>query len=333
MSKQLGTYAGYIAKSRYARYLDEENRREHWYETVKRYFDFMTTHLATKHQYTLSPHLRNRLEEAVLKTEIMPSMRALMTAGPALERQNIGGYNCAYLPVDDPKSFDEAMYILLNGTGVGFSVEQKYVSKLPEIPDTLFQSQTIIVVRDSKEGWAKALRQLIALLYAGEIPNWDVTQVRPTGARLKTFGGRASGPGPLVDMFSFVVSKFKTAVNRKLTSLEVHDIMCKIGEVVVVGGVRRCLPGDALVQVAPDQWKEMQKMTDEDQIYLDGEYQNVLNVFDQGIQHVMKIELDDGTYLESTENHRWLVFNKETEELEWVMTKDLQDIHGMIDPN
>jgi ribonucleoside-diphosphate reductase alpha chain len=183
--------------------------------------------------------MRKELQDAVTNLEVVPSMRSIMTAGDALERQNIAGYNCSYLPIDDPKAFDEAMYILLCGTGVGFSVEQKYVSKLPEIPTELFNSGTIINVKDSKEGWAKALRQVIALLYAGEIPKWDVSAVRPAGARLKTFGGRASGPQPLEDLFKYVVNKFKLATGRKLTSLEAHDILCKVGEVVVVGGVRR----------------------------------------------------------------------------------------------
>ena len=179
------------------------------------------------------------IEAAILNLEVMPSMRSVMTAGPALARDNTAGYNCSYLPVDDPKSFDEAMFILLCGTGVGFSVERQYVNKLPDVPDTLFLSQDIIVVHDSKEGWAKGLRKLIAMLYAGEIPTWDMSKVRPAGAKLKTFGGRASGPAPLIELFNFVVSKFKDAQGRKLSSIEVHDIMCKIGEVVVVGGVRR----------------------------------------------------------------------------------------------
>jgi ribonucleoside-triphosphate reductase (thioredoxin) len=166
-------------------------------------------------------------------------MRSVMTAGPALARDNTSGYNCAYLPVDDLKSFDEAMYILLCGTGVGFSVERQYVSKLPEVPELMFKSDTVIVVKDSKGGWAKGLRQLIALLYAGEIPAWDVSLVRPAGAKLKTFGGRASGPAPLVDLFNFVVNTFTNAKGRRLSSIECHDLMCKIGEVVVVGGVRR----------------------------------------------------------------------------------------------
>lgn len=232
-------YSSFIAKSRYCRFQPTENRREHWEETVARYFDFMENHLKKNHSYTLPVALRKELEEAVVGLNLMPSMRALMTAGDALERTNVAGFNCAYLSVDDPKAFDEAMYILLCGTGVGFSVERQDVAKLPEVPDNLFQSQTTVVVSDSKEGWAKSLRQVIALLYAGEIPKWDVSKVRPAGERLKTFGGRASGPAPLVELFQFTIDKFKGAVGRKLNSLECHDIMCKIGEVVVVGGVRR----------------------------------------------------------------------------------------------
>jgi ribonucleoside-diphosphate reductase alpha chain len=236
---QMTPYNTFIAKSRYSRFLDDKNRREHWGETVARYFDFMEKHLATKQNYKLTPELRKELQDAVTHLDVVPSMRAVMTAGSALERQNVAAFNCSYLPIDDPKAFDEAMYILLCGTGVGFSVEQQYVTKLPEVPDELFPSQTSIMVSDSKEGWAKSLRQLIALLYSGEIPKYDVSKVRPAGARLKTFGGRASGAQPLEDLFKFVISKFKAASGRKLSSLECHDILCKIGEVVVVGGVRR----------------------------------------------------------------------------------------------
>lgn len=231
-------YEQYIAKSRYSRYLESEGRREHWEETVARYFDFMQDHLKKHHDYDLSA-MRPQLEAAVVNRDVMPSMRGLMSAGPALERSNVAAYNCSYVPVDDPKSFDEAMFILLCGTGVGFSVEQKYTNKLPEVPDQLFDSGTVINVSDSKEGWAKALRQLLALLWAGEVPKWDTSKVRPAGARLKTFGGRASGPGPLIELFEFAVKTFRGAKGRKLTSIECHDLMCKIGEVVVVGGVRR----------------------------------------------------------------------------------------------
>ena len=236
---QMTPYNTFIAKSRYSRFLDDKNRREHWGETVARYFDFMEKHLATKQNYTLTAELRKELQDAVTHLDVVPSMRAVMTAGTALDRQNVAAFNCSYLPIDDAKAFDEAMYILLCGTGVGFSVEQKYVTQLPEVPDQLFPSQTSIMVSDSKEGWAKSLRQLIALLYSGEIPKYDVSKVRPAGARLKTFGGRASGAQPLEDLFKFVIGKFKTAAGRKLSSLECHDILCKIGEVVVVGGVRR----------------------------------------------------------------------------------------------
>jgi ribonucleoside-triphosphate reductase (thioredoxin) len=235
----MSPYNNFIAKSRYSRYLDDKGRREHWNETVARYFDFMEQHLKDKQSYVLTKELRAELEQAVNNLEVMPSMRAIMTAGPALERQNIAAFNCSYLPIDDPKAFDEAMYILLCGTGVGFSVEQQYVSKLPEVPEQLFASETTIVVSDSKEGWAKSLRQLLALLYSGEIPKYDVSKVRPAGARLKTFGGRASGPGPLEELYKFCIAKFKGATGRRLSSLECHDILCKIGEVVVVGGVRR----------------------------------------------------------------------------------------------
>ena len=235
----MNTYETFIAKSRYSRFLDDKQRREHWPETVDRYMEFIDKQLSSKQNYIMPEDLYDELHSAILNREVMPSMRAVMTAGEALDRDNTAGYNCSYLPVDDVKSFDEAMYILLCGTGVGFSVESKYINKLPEIPQLLFNSHTNIVVRDSKAGWAKSLRQLIALLYSGEIATWDVSKVRPAGARLKTFGGRASGPAPLVDLFKFVVEKFKLARGRKLTSLECHDIMCKVGEVVVVGGVRR----------------------------------------------------------------------------------------------
>ena len=232
-------YQTYIAKSRYSRYLDDKGRREHWPETVKRYLDFMQDHLQKNHNYVIPASLYIKLNDAIVNLDVMPSMRSIMTSGEALERQNVAGYNCSYLPIDDPKAFDEAMYILLCGTGVGFSVEQKYVNRLPEIPEKLYESNTVVHVKDSKEGWAKALRQVLALLWAGEIPKWDVSAVRAAGTRLKTFGGRASGPEPLVDLFKYVVGKFKGAQGRKLFSIEAHDILCKIGEVVVVGGVRR----------------------------------------------------------------------------------------------
>jgi len=251
-------YQSFIHTSRYARWLDDEQRRETWSETVGRYRDNVMSECLRS-----DTKIMDEIEQAILSLEVMPSMRALMTAGPALTRDNTAGYNCSYLPVDDVKSFDEAMFILLNGTGVGFSVERQYISKLPEVPDELFDSGTTIIVKDSKEGWAKALRQVLALLYSGEIPSWNVSKVRPAGAKLKTFGGRASGPAPLVDLFHFAINLFNKAKGRKLTSIECHDLMCKIGEVVVVGGVRRSamislsnLSDDRMRHAKSGQWWE-----------------------------------------------------------------------------
>ena len=255
MSNYLPTdYQSFIHKSRYAKYFDGYGR-ESWDDTVTRY---STNVIGDK----VDAETKREIEEAILGLEIMPSMRAMMTAGPALERDNTAGYNCSYLPVDDPKSFDEAMYILLCGTGVGFSVERQYISKLPEVP-VLYDSDTTVVVKDSKEGWAKAFRQVLALLWAGEIPKWDVSRVRPAGARLKTFGGRASGPAPSVDLFNFAIKTFTEAQERELTSIECHDLMCKVGGIVVVGGVRRSamislsnLSDDRMRHAKSGQWWE-----------------------------------------------------------------------------
>ena len=238
MSNSLPTsYQQYIHKSRYARFIEEEKRRESWTETVSRYINFISDHLKSKHKHII-PN-KAELEEAIINLDVMPSMRALMTAGPALDRDHTAGYNCSYIPIDSVRSFDEVMYILLCGTGVGFSVERNNVEKLPRIAETMEQTDTVIVVEDSKTGWAKAYKELIAMLYSGQIPKIDVNKVRPAGARLKTFGGRASGPQPLVNLFDFTINTFKNAVGRQLDCLEAHDIVCKIGEVVVVGGVRR----------------------------------------------------------------------------------------------
>jgi ribonucleoside-triphosphate reductase len=232
-------YQNFIALSRYARWKDDEQRRENWGETVGRYFDYMATHLKDNYKYDLTKALKEKLSTQIMNLGVMPSMRALMTAGPALDRCHVGGYNCSYIPVDSPRSFDECMYILMCGTGVGFSVERESVDKLPVVNEHFEDSTTIITVADSRPGWAKALRELIAMLYVGQVPKWDVSEIRPAGARLKTFGGRASGPAPLVELFQFCIQKFKGAKGRRLFPIECHDIMCKIGEVVVVGGVRR----------------------------------------------------------------------------------------------
>ena len=256
-------YQNFIALSRYARWKEDEQRRETWGETVARYFDYMTQHLKDKHKYVLSDELRGELEQAVLNQDVMPSMRALMTAGPALDRCHVGGYNCSYVPVDHPRAFDETMYILMCGTGVGFSVERENVDKLPMVNEDMQETDTVIKVGDSRPGWSTSLRELISLLYAGKIPKWDVSEVRPAGARLKTFGGRASGPAPLEELFQFIIDKFKAATGRRLWPVECHDIMCKIGEVVVVGGVRRSalislsnLGDDQMAHAKSGQWWE-----------------------------------------------------------------------------
>ena len=233
------SYQEFIHLSRYSRWLPDEERRETWNETVKRYFDFFTEHLNEVHNYKITKSLREELENAVLNLEIMPSMRCLMTAGEALKRENIAGYNCSYIAVDRPQAFDEILYVLMNGTGVGFSVERQYISLLPDIAEEFHDSDTTINVADSKLGWAKAFKELVGMLYVGQIPRWDMSKVRPAGAPLKTFGGRASGPEPLENLFNFSVNTFKSAAGRKLSSIEAHDIVCKIAEIVVVGGVRR----------------------------------------------------------------------------------------------
>ena len=232
-------YQQYIHLSRYSRYRYEDKRRETWEETVDRYFEFFKDHLKEQCDFNLTPKIIEQLRESVINLKVMPSMRCLMTAGEALKRENVAGYNCSYIAVDSLRAFDELLYVLMNGTGVGFSVERQYVAELPKINDEFHDTDTVIMVSDSKLGWAKALRELIHLLMAGQIPQWNLTRIRPAGAPLKTFGGRASGPEPLEDLFSFCVNIFRNSAGRKLTSLEAHDICCKIAEVVVVGGVRR----------------------------------------------------------------------------------------------
>ena len=226
-------YQSYIHTSRYARWLPDENRRESWEETVDRYIDFWVD------RGLLGFEDAETLANAIHGLEVMPSMRTLMTAGKALERDNVAGYNCSYLAVDNLKAFDEAMYVLMCGTGVGFSVERQYINLLPELAEEFHETDTTITVADSKIGWAKSYRELLSMLVNGQIPKWDVSKVRPAGAPLKTFGGRASGAEPLVDLFEFSIEVFKNAAGRKLTSIECHDLMCKVADIVVVGGVRR----------------------------------------------------------------------------------------------
>ena len=232
-------YQNYIAISRYARWLEKENRRETWSETVQRYVDYMANRYEEITSKKIEDKEKKRWYNAIFTLQVMPSMRALMTAGPALDKDNVAGFNCSYVAIDNVRTFDEIMYILMCGTGVGFSVERQYVDKLPEIAEKFYKTETVIKVRDSKIGWAKSYRELIAMLYAGQIPLFDTSLVRPAGAKLKTFGGRASGPQPLEDLFKFTTETFEKANGRKLNSLECHDIVCKIADVVVCGGVRR----------------------------------------------------------------------------------------------
>lgn len=235
MSDSVGEqYSTFIYKSRYSRWLYDKERRENWDETVDRYVKFFCARVPKKYRKKMT-----NIREAIFNMEIMPSMRALMTAGAALQKDNVSGYNCSFVAADDPRAFDEAMYISMCGTGVGFSVERQYINNLPTVAENFYSTDTVLQVRDSKIGWATAFKELIALLYSGMIPTWDVSQVRVAGAPLKTFGGRSSGPEPLVELFKFTIDTFKKAAGRKLTSLECHDIMCKVGEIVVVGGVRR----------------------------------------------------------------------------------------------
>jgi ribonucleoside-triphosphate reductase len=258
------SYQEFIHLSRYSRWLPEEGRRETWNETVGRYFNFFTDHVKEMTGYEISKELRNELEVAVLGQRVMPSMRCLMTAGEALKRENIAGYNCSYVAVNRIQSFDEILYILMNGTGVGFSVERQFTAELPLVAEEFHETDTNIVVSDSKMGWAKAFKELVGLLYIGQIPRWDLSKVRPAGAPLKTFGGRASGPAPLENLFNFTANIMKNAAGRRLSSLECHDIVCKIAEVVVVGGVRRSalislsnLSDDRMRHAKSGQWWEL----------------------------------------------------------------------------
>jgi ribonucleoside-diphosphate reductase alpha chain len=264
MSNLLPTaYQQFIHKSRYARWIEEDQRRENWDETVSRYVNFMKNHISNKLSYKLRDSDVAEIEQSILNQDVMPSMRAMMTAGEALERDNVAGFNCSYIPVDSPRSFDECMFILMCGTGVGFSVERENVDKMPTVSDNFHQTDTVIKVGDSKPGWAKAYRELVALLYAGQIPQIDMSAVRAAGERLKVMGGRASGPQPLAELFSFTVETFKKAAGRKLFPIECHDLMCKVGEIVVVGGVRRSalislsnLNDDQMAHAKSGQWWE-----------------------------------------------------------------------------
>lgn len=316
-------YQKFIHLSRYSRYHDEWKRRETWAETVHRYFDFFDSYIGEYYTSAIKQYrkVRNDLETAVLKLEVMPSMRALMTAGPALEKTELAAYNCSALGVDSPRSFDEAMYILMCGTGLGFSVESKFVNQLPVIAEEFYPTDTVIVVRDSKLGWASAFKELLAMLWAGRLPTWDMSKLRPAGSRLKTFGGRASGPEPLDNLFKFCVKVFKNAAGRKLTTLECHDIMCMIAEVIVVGGVRRCLPANAKI-TTPTGFVRMQDIKVGDTIVSGGKEARVREKVYSGEQQTLIFYHSCGT-LETTPNHQVAVFSG-ADTYEFKLAKDLK---------
>jgi len=302
MTDKLPTeFQAYIHLSRYARWSDKLGRRETWQETVDRYINFWR-------ERNLNPDIDyDALRDAIMDLEVMPSMRAVMTAGKALTRDEVAGYNCAAVHVDKPQKFDEILYVLMCGTGMGFSVERQFIAKLPEIPDELFDTDTVIRVHDSKIGWASAYREMISLLYAGKVPKYDVSLVRPAGARLKTFGGRASGSGPLKELFDFTIRLFKKAAGRKLTSIECHSLVCKIAEVVVVGGVRRCLPADTEV-FTPEGPKKIKDIVAGDTIVTGGEFAKVLNAGYSGVKQTIII-CHQMFELECTPEHKVALYN------------------------
>lgn len=292
-------YQQYIALSRYARFLPEEKRRESWEETVSRYCDYF---FKVSNEFP-----KEEVFNSIKNLEIMPSMRCLMTAGKALDRDEIAGFNCSYLAIDDIRAFDEALYILMNGVGLGFSVERQFVAQLPEVAEHFFESDTIIKVRDSKIGWATSFRELLGMLYGGKIPKWDLSALRPAGAPLKTFGGRSSGPGPLNELFEFAVKLFKNAAGRKLNSLECHDLMCQVANIVVVGGVRRCLPSGSKVHTRLGMI-DIEDIEVGDEVLTSSGYNKVSNKFDQGIQSLIRINTQD-SYFDCTPNHQIAVLS------------------------
>lgn len=329
-SKLPSLYQQFIHLSRYARWIDGENRRETWEETVDRYINFMCD-FQCKDKIPID--IRKELREAILNLEVMPSMRCMMTAGEALKRDAAAAYNCSGVILDDISAFDEMLYLLMVGVGVGFSVERQFIAKLPTIADKLRPSKSVIKVEDSRLGWAVSYKEMMSMLYQGRIPEWDVSEVRPAGAKLKTFGGRASGPQPLVDLFKFTIETFKQAAGRKLNSIECHDICCKIGEIVVVGGVRRCLEIGTEVFMDDELWKPIEEIKTGDRIWFEGESLPVTDVIDNGIQEMVEIEMEDGGRFRCTENHRWYVLDHSDNELKWVEAKNLSSgEYSFIEP-
>ena len=317
-------YQTFIHQSRYARWLDDEGRRESWDDTVSRLVNYYTDFARLDRDTSVY------LQDKILGLEVMPSMRAMMTAGPALDRNHLAAYNCSYLAVDSPRAFDECMFILMHGTGVGFSVERQYINQLPRLPEEFGDTETTIIVADSKEGWQRGFKELVNLLLAGRIPQWDMSRVRPAGARLKTFGGRASGPEPLHDLFVFTCNMFKGAAGRRLTSLECHDLMCKIAEVIVVGGVRRCLPVGSKVH-SRFGIKNIEDIKVDDEVLTTQGYKRVSNKFYQGRQALVTVQTQDSSF-DCTPNHRVAVLTS-FDEYTWKKAEDLEFGDRIIAPS
>lgn len=322
-------YQQYIHKSRYARWDYDKKRRENWDETVMRYVSFMEKHLKENFNYEIEDSLKKEMFEYIYSQKVMPSMRALMTAGKALERENLSQFNCSYMPIDSIRAFDEAMYILMCGVGLGFSVERQYVSKLPEVPEELYDTDTVIVVADSKLGWAKAYKELIAMLYAGQIPKWDTSKIRPAGAPLKVFGGRASGPQALVDIFKNTINVFKKAVGRKLNSAECSDIMCYVAKGIIVGGVRRCLLGTDDVLTNRGIKKISDLVVGDEVLTQKNRFRKVLAKNKENNKKVYKITTNVGE-LFATENHRWAVAKSLNGKIDWVETTKLENNKSIL---
>jgi ribonucleoside-diphosphate reductase alpha chain len=333
MKKLPSLYQEFIHLSRYSRWMQKEKRRETWEETVKRYFDFFEKHLKERVGYELKRSDRVELENSILSLKVMPSMRCLMAAGDALSKDEVAGYNCSFVAIDNPRSFDEILYILSCGTGVGFSVERQYVSQLPCVAESFYETDSTIVVQDSRIGWAKSLKELIGLLYQGQIPKIDISKVRAAGVPLKTFGGRASGPEPLVDLFAFCIRVFRSAAGRKLQSIECHDIVCKIAEVIVVGGVRRCQFFKYNVLLYNGKYKQISELQIGDKVKFNDKPVSVVAVINNGVQQTMNIKMENNTTHICTPEHRWFVYNHDINECEWIETQDLSSgNYSMLEP-
>ncbi len=319
-------YQKFIHLSKYSRYDWTQKRRENWEETVSRWVNHFTKFTTGLVQDDKNKKLLEKqvalAGEHLMELMVVPSMRGLMTAGPALEKNSLAVFNCSYLAIDSTQAFDEILYLLACGTGVGFSVERQHVNKLPTVADEFHPSEITIKVADSKEGWAKALKELIALLYGGQIPQRDTTAVRAKGEPLMTFGGRASGPEPLEKLFDYVVKLFQQAAGRKLTSLECHDLVCRIADAIVSGGVRRCLDERYKINTITG-WKKISSIEPGDVVKINGKEHAILNKFDNGRQETVDIKLTDGTTHNCTREHRWFVYNHDSKRAEWKSTEEL----------